>query len=119
MGGQSANLVLPAQESADAAFFRIQTASTEPALLGRPNTASAAHCSTPSAIWTRSRALRGSSRSDAIFASYVQAEISTQGQLAEMLRVPERKFVQLTRMVTASETIRFDDMPDFMRKSVA
>ena len=58
-------------------------------------------------------------RRDAILAGYAQAEIPTQGQLAEMLGLPERKFVQLSRMVTASETIRFDDMPDFMRKSVA
>ena len=58
-------------------------------------------------------------RRDAILAGYAQAEIPTQGQLAEMLGLPERKFVQLSRMVTASETIRFDDMPDFMRSRVA
>ncbi len=58
-------------------------------------------------------------RRDAILAGYAQAEIPTQGQLAEMLGLPERKFVQLSRMVTASETIRFDDMPDFMRRRVA
>ena len=58
-------------------------------------------------------------RRDAILAGYAQAEIPTQGQLAEMLGLPERKFVQLSRMVTASETIRFDDMPEFMRRRVA
>lgn len=58
-------------------------------------------------------------RRDAILASYAEAETPTQGQLAELLGLPERKFVQLNRMVTASETIRFDDMPDFMRERVA
>jgi len=58
-------------------------------------------------------------RRDAILANYAQAEIPTQGQLAEMLGLPERKFAQLSRMVTASETIRFNDMPDFMRRRIA
>jgi len=58
-------------------------------------------------------------RRDAILASYAQTEIPSLSQLAAMLGLPERKFVQLSRMVTASETIRFDDMPDFMRRRVA
>lgn len=58
-------------------------------------------------------------RRDAILASYAQAESPSQGQLAEMLGLTERKFVQLSRAVTASETVRLDDMPDFMRKRVA
>ncbi len=58
-------------------------------------------------------------RRDAILASYAQTEIPSLSQLAEMLGLPERKFVQLSRMVTASETIRFNDMPDFMRRRVA
>ena len=58
-------------------------------------------------------------RRDAILASYAQTEIPTKGQLAELLGLPERKFVQLIRMLTASETIRFDDLPGFMRARIA
>ncbi len=58
-------------------------------------------------------------RRDAILASYAQAESPSQGQLAEMLGLTERKFVQLSRAVTASETVRLDDMPDYLRRRVA
>ncbi len=59
-------------------------------------------------------------RRDAIIQSFAaQTEIPTQDQLATMLGLPERKFVQLSRMVRASETIRFEDLPESTRRKVA
>ena len=58
-------------------------------------------------------------RRDAILAAHAEGDRPAQGQLAEMLGITERKFVQLSRAVTASEVIRFDDMPDYMRRRVA
>jgi hypothetical protein len=36
-----------------------------------------------------------------------------------MLGLPERKFVRLSRMVRASETIRFEDLSESARRKVA
>jgi RNA polymerase sigma factor for flagellar operon FliA len=57
-------------------------------------------------------------RRDSILAGYAEADRPTQSQIAEMLGLTERKFVQMSRAVTASEVIRFDDMPDYMRRRV-
>jgi RNA polymerase sigma factor for flagellar operon FliA len=59
-------------------------------------------------------------RRDAILQSFAaQTEIPTQDQLATMLGLQERKFVQLSRMVRASETIRFEDLSESARRKVA
>lgn len=59
-------------------------------------------------------------RRDAILQSFAaQTEMPTQDQLATMLGLPERKFEQLSRMVRASETIRFEDLPESTRRKVA
>jgi RNA polymerase sigma factor for flagellar operon FliA len=58
-------------------------------------------------------------RRDAILASYAQAESPSQGQLAEMLGLTERKFVQLSRAVMASETVRWEDLPASWQRRVA
>jgi RNA polymerase sigma factor for flagellar operon FliA len=59
-------------------------------------------------------------RRDAIIANAgSQTDVPTQGQLAHMLGLSERKFVQLSRMVTASKTIHFADMPESARRKVA
>jgi len=59
-------------------------------------------------------------RRDAILDSLdAETEIPAQGQLATMLDISERKFVQLNRMVRASQTIRFDDLPESVRRKVA
>ena len=58
-------------------------------------------------------------RRDAIIANAsTQADAPTQGQLAHMLGLSERKFIQLSRTVAASKTIRFD-MPESIRRKVA
>lgn len=58
-------------------------------------------------------------RRDSILAGYAEADRPAQSQIAEMLGLTERKFVQLSRAVTASEVIRLDDMPDYVRRRVA
>jgi RNA polymerase sigma factor for flagellar operon FliA len=58
-------------------------------------------------------------RRDSILAGYAEADRPAQSQIAEMLGLTERKFVQMSRAVTASEVLRFDDMPDFIRRRVA
>ncbi|MBS1984357.1 MAG: hypothetical protein JST16_09295 [Bdellovibrionales bacterium] len=58
-------------------------------------------------------------RRDSILAGYAEGDRPAQSQIAEMLGLTERKFVQLSRAITASEVIRFDDMPDYMRRRVA
>lgn len=58
-------------------------------------------------------------RRDAILSGYAEGDRPAQGQIAKMLGLTERKFVQMSRAVTASEVIRFDDMPDYMRRRVA
>lgn len=58
-------------------------------------------------------------RRDAILAGYATADRPAQGEIAEMLGLTERKFVQMSRAVTASEVIRFDDMPSHWRRRVA
>ena len=59
-------------------------------------------------------------RRDAILQSFAAlSEMPTQDQLATMLGLPERKFVQLSRMVRAAETIRFEDLSESTRRKVA
>jgi RNA polymerase sigma factor FliA len=58
-------------------------------------------------------------RRDSILAGYAEADRPAQSEIAEMLGLTERKFVQMSRAVTASEVLRFDDMPDFIRRRVA
>jgi RNA polymerase sigma factor for flagellar operon FliA len=58
-------------------------------------------------------------RRDSILAGYAETDRPAQSQIAEMLGLTERKFVQMSRAVTASEVLRFDDMPDFIRRRVA
>jgi RNA polymerase sigma factor FliA len=58
-------------------------------------------------------------RRDSILAGYAEGDRPAQSQIAEMLGITEPKFVQLSRAITASEVIRFDDMPDYMHRRVA